>query len=82
MLIAHHREVCPRCGNLRSVCSDPNIDWHPHTVTCWPSATTEWALRQLQKKYEGAEPHGDQMHPLDGMSIFAAQVAPEDDPLA
>ena len=74
-ILDYERLVCSRCGNLRSVCSDPNIDWHPQTSVCWPTASIEWGKRRLQEKYEQAKPRGDALHPLDGVSIWAA---PED----
>lgn len=79
LLLAHHELVCPRCGNLRSVCSDPSVDWHPHSVVCWPSATAEWGLRRLQRIHKSVKADGDGLHPLDGVRVVAAPVAPEVD---
>ena len=74
--------VCPSCGNLRSVCSDPARDWHPHESVCWPTATREWGVRRLQAKHEKVEVSDDALHPLDGVSVWVADEPPEDDPFA
>jgi hypothetical protein len=72
--------VCRRCGNLISVCSDPNLDWHPNTTTCWPSASAEWGWRRLRKMHPLAEEVGDALHPLDGARVYSSQEQPLDDP--
>lgn len=77
--MAHDALVCPECGHLRSVCSDPTIDWHPHTTTCWATASREWGLRRLAEKYQDEKPSTDMLHPLDGVSVFVAQTPPEFD---
>lgn len=82
MLLAHYDLICPRCGNLRSICSDPNIDWHPHESVCWPSATAEWGMRRLRKKHPDEKEVGGALHPLDGVRVFAADAPPEVDPFA
>lgn len=80
--MAHNALVCRQCGNLRSVCSDPTIDWHPDTATCWPTATQQWGLRRLAKKHENAKPDDTALHPLDGVTLWVSQVEPEQDPFA
>lgn len=77
--MAHDALVCPRCGNLRSECSDPTRDWHPHADTCWATATREWGARRLAEKHKDDEPNGDTLHPLDGVSVYAAPFAPDHD---
>jgi hypothetical protein len=85
LLMAHDALVCRKCGNLQSVCSNPDLDWHPHTNICYPTATAEWGVRRLQAKHEKKD-HNDQagLHPLDGVSVFTSQFAPapEDDEFA
>ncbi len=77
LLMAHSALVCPDCGNLRSVCSDPSIDWHPQTATCWPTATRQWASEQLAKKHK--EWKGEGLHPAAGRSLWVTQHEPEVD---
>lgn len=75
--------MCTRCGNLRSVCSDPNLDWHAHTSTCWPSATVDWTLRRMRDRDSRATHVGDHaLRETDGVTVFASQVEAEDDPNA
>jgi hypothetical protein len=81
--MAHDELVCPRCGNLRSECSDPTIDWHPHESVCWASATRDWGMRVLRDKHETKKPGAAALHPLDGVTVFVSQQEPEgDDPFA
>lgn len=79
-MLAEHDLVCPNCGNLRSVCSDPTRDWYPQRSMCYATASREVVLRRLQKKHEKTEP-GLTLHPLDGMSVWVAQddLTPNDD---
>lgn len=74
--MAHDALVCRKCGNLRSVCSDPAVDWHPHSDTCYATATAEWGIRRLQAKHEKEQRDGAGLHPLDGVSVFTSQFAP------
>lgn len=79
LLLAEDLLVCSRCGNLRSVCSDPSIDWHPQTSTCWASASVEWGMRVLQEKHKGeGREVGPGLHPLDGVSVYATDSNPGD----
>lgn len=80
--MAHDEMVCPSCGNLRSECSDPDVDWHPHTSVCWASATQAWGVRRLQDKHKDVDPSPFALHPLDGVSVGVATVPPEDDEFA
>ena len=81
LLLDYDELVCPRCGNLRETCANPDIDWHPHLATCYASATVEWGWRRLRKKYPAdREKSLDALHPLDGSSVFSAQIEPVDDP--
>ena len=73
--------VCSECGNLRSECSNPSIDWHPNTTVCYASAASEWGQRMLAKKNEGVAAV-DGAEPLDGVSIYVTREPPEVDPLA
>lgn len=72
-MIAYVTEICPSCGNLRAVCSDPNVPLYPQRRMCYATAVRDLTVRRLQKKHK-AEP-GEELHPLDGLSVW---VSPED----
>lgn len=76
--------MCSSCGNLRSVCSDPLIDWHPRTTVCWATATREWGKRVLEKRYEKSDFPTDSLTPLDGRAVYVSEIepAPEEDEFA
>lgn len=82
--MAHDAMICSSCGNLVTECSDPNIDWHPATKTCYATASQQWGIRRLRDKHKGhdpaANPHA--LHPLDGVALYVSRNAPENDPLA
>ncbi len=82
LLMAHATLVCSECGNLRSVCSDPTVDWHPDTETCWPTATRQWAWRRLSDKYAKHRLEDGSLGPLDGRTLWVSQQAPEVDKFA
>lgn len=72
--------ICARCGNLRSLCSDPAIDWHPQESVCWVTATQEWGWRRLHNKHKDfktdtLDDRGEPpMSPLDGLSVWVTDV--------
>lgn len=72
--------VCPRCGNLRSVCSDASRAWYPQRTMCYAEASVSVVRRRLVERYKKNEP-GAAFHPLDGMSVWVAQedLNPDDD---
>ena len=70
-MMAYVTEICPQCGNLRSVCSDPEQPWYPHLSRCYATADQEVLVRRLQAKHK--EEPGSERHPLDGL---AASVLP------
>jgi hypothetical protein len=73
-------EVCPDCGNLRSVCSDPERAFYPQRRMCYATAVRELTLRRLQAKHK-QEPGIDDLHPLDGMGVYVSpdDLTPDDD---
>lgn len=71
--------VCSQCGNLRSECSDPSIDWHPRTGVCWASATRMWAKDLLDKHHSKDEIPEGALHPLLGKWVWVSQIAPPED---
>jgi len=66
--------VCPSCGNLRSECSDPNIDWHPRSTVCWNTATQGWAWGQIHERYKNHPK--DVLNPVPGAMLWLAQSEP------
>lgn len=72
--------VCQRCGNLRSVCSDPARDWHPQESVCYSTATVEWGTRRLRAEHkdfntESRDERGELlMSPLEGVSVWASDI--------
>lgn len=78
-ILAFEQELCPACGNLRSVCSDPERAFYPQRSMCYASAVKEVVLRRLRKRHDG-EP-GTELHPLDGMGVWVSpdDLTPEDD---
>jgi hypothetical protein len=79
-MTAYVIEVCPDCGQLRSICSDPNVAQYPQRRMCWPSAVQALTLRRLVKKH--GHPDGvEELHPLDGMSVYVSSedLTPDDD---
>lgn len=81
-LLAEHDLVCGSCGNLRAICSDPNVLWYPQRDVCHASAARELTLRRLQKKHEKNDRAKalKHPHPLDGMSVWVSQydLSPDD----
>lgn len=77
--MAHDLLVCSRCGNLRSECGDPTIDWHPNESTCYASASREWGWRKLREKYKDDPPGTQGLHDLDGVAVYTTRDAPEVD---
>lgn len=79
-LLAYEELVCHRCGNLREVCSDPNIGHYPQRSMCYVTATVDLTRRRLAEKYEKRPPGTKALHPLDGMSVWASpeDLSPDD----
>lgn len=79
-LILHYdAEVCPQCGNLRSECSDPTIDWHPRSSVCWATASREWGERVLRKKHEKEQVEDNQLDYMAGRWVWVSTIAPDFD---
>lgn len=72
--------ICKACGNLRSVCSNPDINWHPQESVCWATATQQWGVRRLQAQHkdfkaDATDSRGELvMSPLDGVSVWVSDV--------
>lgn len=74
-------EVCGRCGNLKSVCSDPEMAWYPQRTMCYATAADEMAWRKARLLYKSPDAKSAASHPLDGMSIHVSidDLTPDDD---
>lgn len=72
MMLAHVL-VC-RCGNLRSVCSNPDIDWHPYENVCWATAAADWKVRQLRAEHTRDKRDDTEPWPLDGLTVGVSDV--------
>lgn len=73
-MIEYVREICIHCGNLRSVCSDPERPLFPQRSMCYVTAVKDLTARKVRAKYD-KEPSTDELHPTDGMTVWAS---PED----
>lgn len=78
-ILEFERLLCPSCGNLRSVCSNPDQEFYPQRSMCYATAAKEITVRRLRKKHD-KEP-GTEPHPLDGMAVWVStdDLSPDDD---
>lgn len=80
LMIAHHDLVCSSCGNLRSVCSDPNVVGYPQRAMCYFTAIRDLTVRRVHAKHK-KEPGTEGLHPTDGMGVWVSDqdLTPDDD---
>jgi hypothetical protein len=80
-MIAYLTELCPDCGNLRSVCSDPDGLWYPQRRMCYATADREVLKRRVEQKHGHPGEKDTQRHPTDGMALWVAaeDLSPDDD---
>lgn len=73
-------ELCPSCGNLKSVCSDPTMPWYPQRSVCYATAAREQVWRMTWERY-GRPEQKDAKHVTDGLSwwLHREDLTPEDD---
>lgn len=72
--------MCPSCGNLRSVCSDPTRDWYPYREVCRATAARELTWRRLGAKYPPLDDKNASIpHPLDGVGVGMLLDDPDPD---
>lgn len=77
--------VCRHCGNLKSICSNPDgllgQGFYPARDICWVTAARQAASRRFDRMHEKAEPDLLGYLPTDGVFIRAALVDedPDDD---
>jgi len=80
-LLEYEDAVCPRCGNLRAVCSDPDTDWFPQLSRCWASASVDVVSRKWHRKHEKSSPDSAGYLPTDGGMpwVSTEDLTPDDD---
>lgn len=73
--------LCPNCGNLRSVCSDPDTDWYPQRLWCGATATRDMVTRRWHDKHREAKPDSLGFLPTDGAMFWASteDLTPDDE---
>jgi len=77
-MLAEDELVCPSCGELRSVCSDPDVPNYPQRSMCYISAAEAVTWRRVREKHKDRKPTDPS--PIDGMSIWMARddLTPDD----
>lgn len=82
-MIAFFTDVCPDCGNLRSVCSDEALagEWYPQRNICYAQAAKEVTWRRVRATLKQPSFDDPKPHLTDGWSIWASQydLTPDDD---
>lgn len=80
LMLAHHDLICPDCGNLRSICSDPTRQWYVNRRMCFATAARSLMWRAVREKHKDNEPGTKALHPLDGMDLWASEfdLTPDD----
>ena len=80
-MVAYVRDICPACGNLRSICSDEERSWFPQRSMCYATAARELTERRVAKRYGHPDEKATSgLHPVDGMNVWAAadDLTPDD----
>lgn len=74
-------DICERCGNLRSVCSNPESVWYPQRAICYATATAQQMHRRTERAYKHPEHDDPTPHVTDGSEWWASphDLTPEDD---
>ena len=80
LLYARAELVCPRCGRLRSECSDPELVWFPQRDMCYATANVEASQRRVQHKHKDSPPKPSKLHATDGMAVWVSteDLTPDD----
>ena len=75
--------LCPNCGQLRSVCGDPEAPWYPQRTHCYATAARQSVMRRMGDYYRKVEPSESNgwMHPGDGVAywVSTSDLSPDDD---
>lgn len=73
------RERCPDCGQPRSICSDPSVDYFPQRAICWATAALRVAQRRWDRHTEDAQPDASGYLPGDGVTVWVSTTDLEPD---
>ena len=72
----YEQEICPQCGNLRVICSDPEglygEGFYPQLAKCWVSASRQMVVRRFDEKHKDARPDEVGYLPRDGALVWAS----------
>lgn len=76
----HLTELCPDCGNLRTVCSNPESPQFPQRSICYASAARTRIWRLIQDKHGSPDPKSKADHFTDGLSVWTSpyDLTPDD----
>lgn len=74
-------DVCRECGNLKSVCSDPTVQYYPQRSYCYASAAREQIWRRTRKAYKHPDADAAEPHITDGLAWWMSlhDLTPDDD---
>lgn len=80
-LAEYEAALCPQCGELRSICEDPEQEWYPQRMVCWSSAARSVATRRFDKLHENDKPDAAGNLATDGTVVWVASedLSPDDD---
>ncbi|VXC08880.1 hypothetical protein [Aeromicrobium sp. 9AM] len=78
-LAEYEAALCPQCGQLRSICSDPATVFHPRLHTCFLTSAQQMHERRWRRKYEKTEPDRDGWLPTDGSFVWVSDDPGEPD---
>lgn len=87
-LWVYEKSLCPHCGNLRAVCSDPGGEdgrgFYPQRTICYASRAQTAAQRAFAARHDkAAEPSKvtGWLTPSDGWTVWASteDLTPDDD---
>lgn len=73
--------ICPKCGNPREVCSDPDVDWYPQRSVCYASITQDVAERRWKAKRAGKSIDAEGINEESGTAVWVStlDLSPDDD---
>lgn len=77
----YQESLCPQCGQLRSICSDPSVSHYPQLHVCWATAAQMVASRRFHNLHEKAKPDSAGYLPTDGALVWVSDedLTPDDD---
>lgn len=79
LMTAEDALVCSDCGNLKSVCRQPGLVLYPQKDECFYTASRQLVERRLAEKFKKDEPGTEDLHALDGVSVWLSEYDLEPD---